>query len=74
MHGDSARNLPDQPSGGLVIDCDTCTVRGDACGDCVVTVMLDLLPGPIAIDDTEVRALDVLGSSGLVPRLRMTSD
>ena len=24
----------------MIIDCDTCAVRGDACGDCVVGVLL----------------------------------
>ena len=24
----------------MLIDCDTCAVRGDACGDCVITVLL----------------------------------
>lgn len=23
----------------MIIDCDTCTVRGDACGDCVVSFL-----------------------------------
>lgn len=52
----------------MVIDCDTCRVRGSACGDCVVTVIL----GPPAdLDPEERRALSVLAASGLVPPLRM---
>lgn len=52
------------------IDCDTCVVRGNACADCVVTVLLG--PPPEAgFDDDEQRALDVLADSGLVPPLRM---
>jgi hypothetical protein len=52
------------------IDCDTCVVRGAACGDCVVTVLLG--PPPEAgFDEDEQRALDVLADSGLVPPLRM---
>ncbi len=55
---------------GLRIDCDTCLVRGLACHDCVVTVLLG--PPPEAgFDDDEQRALTVLAESGLVPRLRM---
>src|SRR5688500_16944767 len=53
--------------GGLLIDCGTCTVRGDACGDCVVTVMLGCAPGPVELDADERRALEVLGRSGMVP-------
>lgn len=57
-----------------LIDCSTCTVRGDACPDCVVTVLLGAPPGPLALDTDEAAALAVLARSGLVPRLRMTPD
>lgn len=55
---------------GLRIDCDTCLVRGLACHDCVVTVLLGP-PPESGFDDDEQRALTVLAESGLVPRLRM---
>ena len=29
----------------MLIDCDTCTVRGSGCADCVVTVLLGAPPG-----------------------------
>ncbi len=29
----------------MLIDCDTCTVRGEGCADCVVTVLLGAPPG-----------------------------
>ena len=54
------------------IDCDTCEVRGLACHDCVVTVLLGP-PPELAFDDEEKRALDVLADSGLVPPLRMVA-
>jgi hypothetical protein len=54
------------------IDCDTCLVRGQACHDCVVTVLLGP-PPELAFDAEEQRALDVLAESGLVPRLRMVT-
>lgn len=54
----------------LRIDCDTCVVRGLACHDCVVTVLLGP-PPELSFDDDEQRALDVLAGSGLVPPLRM---
>jgi hypothetical protein len=55
------------------IDCDTCLVRGLACHDCVVTVLLGPPPelAPLTIDDEERRALDILADSGLVPPLRL---
>jgi len=52
------------------IDCDTCLVRGLACHDCVVTVLLGP-PPELTIDDEERRALDVLAGGGLVPPLRL---
>jgi hypothetical protein len=54
------------------IDCDTCVVRGPACHDCVVTVLLGP-PPELGFDDEETRALDVLAGSGLVPPLRMVA-
>ena len=52
------------------IDCDTCVVRGLACHDCVVTVLLGP-PPELTIDDDERHALAVLADSGLVPPLRL---
>jgi hypothetical protein len=54
----------------VTIDCDTCVVRGLACHDCVVTVLLGP-PPELGFDDEEARALSVLADSGLVPPLRM---
>ena len=54
------------------IDCATCVVRGLACHDCVVTVLLGP-PPEVGFDDEEARALDVLAGSGLVPPLRMVA-
>ena len=49
----------------MIIDCDSCTVRGpDACGDCVVTALLGGPPGEI--DEGERQALEALAGSGLV--------
>ncbi len=56
----------------MIIDCDFCTMRDIACGDCVVTVLLGM-PGSArdGFDDEEEAALDVLAQSGLVPPLRL---
>jgi len=54
----------------MVIDCDTCVVRGLACGDCVVSVLLGVPPN-VEIDALEQRAIDALGRAGIVPRLRL---
>lgn len=55
----------------MIIDCDSCVVRGLACGDCVVTVMLGAPPGALEVDGEERSALATLARSGLVPQLRM---
>ncbi len=67
---------PDRPvsgaSGGvMLIDCDSCTVRGAACSDCVVTVLLGMPDHRVEWDDAEQQALGVLAASGLVPPLRL---
>ena len=54
----------------MLIDCDTCEVRGLACGDCVVSVLLGP-PPELELDAAEQHALDVLAGSGLVPPLRL---
>jgi len=54
------------------IDCDTCLVRGLACHDCVVTVLLGP-PPELGFDAEEQQALEVLAGSGLVPPLRMVT-
>ena len=69
-------------SGDMIIDCDTCTMRGRACDDCVVTVLLadetawasqDVdSEGWLALDSDERQALDVLAEGGLLPPLRLT--
>lgn len=57
---------------GCLIDCDTCAVRGPACEDCVVAVMLGGPPGVFPIAPDERRALGILADFGLVPPLQMT--
>jgi hypothetical protein len=63
-------------SGGLIIDCDTCTVRGVGCDDCVVNAVLDLdarsTEGDLELDADETRALQILASGGLLPPLRLS--
>jgi hypothetical protein len=53
------------------IDCDSCEVRGGACGDCVVTFLLGSAPQGVELDSDERAALEVLADCGLVPPLRL---
>jgi hypothetical protein len=55
----------------MLIDCDTCSVRGIGCGDCVVTVLLGGPPAGVTLNDEERRAVEVLAAAGLVPPLRL---
>lgn len=55
----------------MLINCNSCTVRGDACSDCVITHLIGSRP-PAAVDREEETAWGVLADSGLVPPLRMT--
>ena len=55
----------------LHVDCTTCTVRGDACADCVISVLLG--PPGVGFEDSEQRALTVLADAGLVPPLRLAN-
>lgn len=59
----------------MLVDCDTCTVRGPACGDCVVAVLLGAPPAASGdgaeLDRAERAAIAVLAGSGLVPPLRL---
>jgi hypothetical protein len=55
----------------MIIDCDNCAVRGAACNDCVVSVLIgkpDSLP---SLNRDECAALEALADAGLAPRLRL---
>jgi len=57
----------------MLIDCDGCVVRGHACGDCVVTVLLGGPPTGVVLDEADRAALDLLADVGLVPPLRLVA-
>lgn len=57
----------------LIIDCDTCLVRGPACADCVVSCLMGGPPEPVQLSHDEAGALDALAASGLVPPLRLVT-
>lgn len=52
----------------MIIDCDECAVRGPACEDCVVSVLLGV---PKTLREDERAALEALAEVGLAPRLRL---
>ncbi len=54
-----------------MIDCDTCRVRGPACQECVVTVLLGTGAETFDLDDTERTAVAALAEAGLIPPLRL---
>lgn len=56
----------------MIVDCDTCQVRGRACGDCVISALLGVPDArPTALDDEERRVLGLFADSGLLPPLRL---
>jgi hypothetical protein len=57
----------------MLIDCDSCVVKGAACGGCVVSVMLGAPPDGVEMDEAERRALEVLADAGVVPHLRLVT-
>lgn len=56
----------------MIIDCETCPVRGSACSDCVVTFLTIPVrqPEPAELDAAEQAAIAVLAAEGLIPPLR----
>ena len=55
----------------MIVDCDRCEVRGLACQDCVITVLLGAPPSGVELDGTERLALDPLAEAGMVPHLQL---
>ncbi|MGI8760670.1 MAG: hypothetical protein ACR2LF_05120 [Jatrophihabitantaceae bacterium] len=58
----------------MLIDCDTCPVRGTSCHDCVITVLLRRPALPVELDAAERQAIGSLAAAGLVPPLRGAPD
>lgn len=75
MHGRRPVSAPAASVRRMLIDCDTCTARPAACGDCVVTFLTVPVRSPtgsgVDLVEGEREALDVLAASGLVPPLRL---
>lgn len=58
----------------MKIDCDSCTMRGPACRDCVVSFLtIPRRPGMIEVDDDQASAMAALSDGGLVPPLRLVA-
>jgi hypothetical protein len=66
----------------ILVDCDRCEVRGDACTDCVISVLFGAPPVAASVDASvaasvtewdadEQRAIDALIAGGLVSGLRL---
>lgn len=55
----------------LHVDCSSCRVRGDACTDCVVSVLLGVPSSDVRLTEAEQQAIDALSAVGLVPPLRL---
>jgi hypothetical protein len=59
----------------MIIDCDSCVMRDIACGDCVVSVLLQVTPATdkkAELSKAHAAAINNLSLVGLVPPLRFT--
>lgn len=54
----------------MIVDCVTCPVRGSACADCAVGVVLDTPSRGLPLDAAERRAVHVFVACGLLPAAR----
>ena len=50
----------------MIVDCVTCPVRGQRCGDCVVTAMFEPASAALPLDAAENRAVALFVGAGLV--------
>ena len=48
----------------MLIDCDSCTLRGAACSGCLVTALWDRPPGQGTLTAEEQHAIEVFGRAG----------
>jgi hypothetical protein len=48
----------------MLIDCDTCAVRGTACAGCMMSAMLDAAAPVERLDPEERRAIEVFARAG----------
>lgn len=55
----------------LHVDCGSCRVRGAACSDCVISVLLGPVGDEVQLGSDEVGALAALAGGGLMPPLRL---
>ncbi|GAB3571622.1 hypothetical protein GCM10027445_27210 [Amycolatopsis endophytica] len=56
----------------VIIDCNRCALRGRACGECVLSAVVD--PPPVVeLDDQELAAVELLADAGLVPPVRLAT-
>ncbi len=56
----------------MIIDCDACAMQHTVlCDDCVVTFILEDLPGTLELAPPELEAMATLAEAGLVPPLRL---
>jgi len=72
QHESAHLNLVPQPSGSIVISCETCVMKDThACDDCMMTFLCDQPEdGAVVLDLQELREVKLLAQAGLVPTLR----
>ena len=48
----------------MLIDCDGCSMRGRACGTCVVTLLFEAPPAVHQLGEAEAQAIEVFAVAG----------
>jgi hypothetical protein len=53
----------------MLIDCDSCPVRGGACAGCLMSALLDVSPAADRLTAVEHRAIEVFARAGFHPEV-----
>ena len=53
----------------MIVDCDTCAVRGTGCADCAIHVLFHTPPEIEQLTTDEIHAIEVLARAGLDPEV-----
>lgn len=69
VRGGFYRRRHESEEKSMIIDCTQCRARPAACGDCVVSALLDA-PADSRLTAEELAAVDALAASGMVAPLR----
>ncbi|GAB7037957.1 MULTISPECIES: hypothetical protein [Catenuloplanes] len=53
----------------MIVDCDTCAVRGTGCADCAIHVLFHAPPEIERLTPDEINAIEMFARAGLEPEV-----